>query len=41
MAVKAIDAALCSGNADELLDLLGMTDNLSHLFRDEGAQHAA
>ena len=40
MAVKAIDAALCSGSVEELLDLLGLADNLSHLFSDEGVQHA-
>ena len=40
MAIKTIDAALCSGSVGELLDLLGLTDNLSHLFSDEGAQHA-
>ena len=32
MTVKAIDAALCSGRVDELLDLLGLTDNLSHMI---------
>ena len=40
LAVKAIDAALCSGSVDELFDLLGLADNLSHLFSDEGAKYA-
>ena len=39
MAVKAIDAVLCSGSVDELLDFLGLTDNLSHLFCDDHSSY--
>ena len=39
MAIKAIDAMLSSGSVDELIEYLGLKDNLPELFSEEGAEH--
>eukprot|EP00731_Ephydatia_muelleri_P034629 Em0069g4a len=39
MAIKNIDAMLSSGSVDELIEYLGLKDNLTELFSEEGAEH--
>ena len=39
MAIKSIDAILSCGSVDELIEYLGLKDNLSELFSEEGAEH--
>ena len=39
MAIKAIDSMLSSGSVDELIEYLGLKDNLTELFSEEGAEH--
>ncbi|KAL5479852.1 hypothetical protein EMCRGX_G023443 [Ephydatia muelleri] len=40
MTILAIDSALASGNIDELIPFMGMKDNLSDLFSEDGVEHA-
>ena len=39
MAIKSIDAMLSSGSVDELIEYLGLKDNLPELYSEEGAEH--
>ena len=39
MAIKNIDAMLSCGSVDELIEYLGLKDNLPELFSEEGAEH--
>ena len=38
--IKAIDAMLCSGSVEELIQLLGFQDDLPKLFSEDGEEHA-
>eukprot|EP00731_Ephydatia_muelleri_P019095 Em0011g1135a len=38
--ILAIDSALASGNIEELIPFMGMKDNLSDLFSEDGVEHA-
>ncbi|KAL5515316.1 hypothetical protein EMCRGX_G000468 [Ephydatia muelleri] len=40
MTILAIDSALASGNIEELIPFMGMKDNLSDLFSEDGVEHA-
>eukprot|EP00731_Ephydatia_muelleri_P010428 Em0005g1014a len=40
MTILAIDSALASGNIEELIPFMGMRDNLSDLFSEDGVEHA-
>ena len=39
MAIKAIDSMLSNGNVDELIEYLGLKDNLPKLLSEDGADH--
>ena len=40
MTILAIDSALASGNIEELIPFMGMRDNLSDFFSEDGVEHA-
>ena len=39
VAIKAIDSMLSNGNVDELIEYLGLKDNLPKLLSEDGAEH--